>query len=266
MRSQTLSRRNDIDDDDLGGRQGVRPLWWRVLMRNPRDTLIMVAAAASMTAVIVNGLFLQPGPHPAPIFSVKPPPVPAREAVGTGAVDAAGAALLPRPRPADAAPVRRDGPPPARSRAEITTDVQRELGRRGFYDGAVDGLYGARTDAAIRDFEQAAGLKSTGEPTEALLQTIGRSNLKGKPAAIQPLPRRDAIAELISPSNSRQIASVQRALSDFGYGQIKASGVFDADTRGAVERFERERKMPVTGQISDRLLRELSGMTGRPLD
>jgi len=34
----------------------------------------------------------------------------------------------------------------------------------------------------------------------------------------------------------------------------------------AVEKFERERRLPVDGQISDRLVRELAGMTGRPLD
>jgi peptidoglycan hydrolase-like protein with peptidoglycan-binding domain len=55
-------------------------------------------------------------------------------------------------------------------------------------------------------------------------------------------------------------------LSDFGYGQIKATGVYDADTRASIERFERERKLPVTGQISERVVRELGAMTGRPLD
>jgi peptidoglycan hydrolase-like protein with peptidoglycan-binding domain len=249
------------DGDDLGGRRALRPLWWRVLVRHPRDTLIGVVAAAAMTAIVVNGLFLQPGPHPAPIFSVRPPPVAAREATG-----ATGAAIIPRPRPAEAAPARRDAMPPARSRGEIIADVQRELARRGFYDGAIDGLYGARTDAAIRDFEQSAGMKATGEPSEALLQAILRFGAKGKAAAMPAPPRRDVIAELISPANSRQIMAVQRALSDFGYGQIKATGVFDADTRAAIERFERERKLPVSGQISDQLMRELAGMTGRPLD
>lgn len=264
MRSETLRRRHELDDDDLGGRRALRPLWWRVLVRHPRDTLIGVVAAAAMTAVVVNGLFLQPGPHPAPIFSVKPLPVPAREA--TGATGATGTAVIPRPRPMDAASARRDSAPAARSRGDIIADVQRELARRGFYDGAVDGLFGARTDAAIRDFEQSAGLKSTGEPSESLLQAILRSGAKGKAVTIPVPPRRDVIADLISPANSRQITAVQRALSDFGYGQIKATGVFDADTRSAIERFERERKLPVTGQISDRLMRELSGMTGRPLD
>lgn len=230
-------------------------------MRRPRDTLIGLVAAATMTVITVNSLFLQPGPHPAPIFSVKPLPVAASDVTS-----ATGAVVMPRPRPAEAASVRRDPPPIARSRGEIIADVQRELARRGFYDGAVDGLYGARTDGAIRDFEQAAGLKATGEPSEALLQAIARSTLKGKTAAGAAASRQDPIAELIVPSNARQIMAVQRALSDFGYGQIKATGVYDAETRASVERFERERKLPVTGQISERLMRELAGMTGRPLD
>ena len=229
-------------------------------MRNPRDTLIGVVAAAAMTAVVVNALFLQSGRHPAPIFSIKPLPIAARDATGTTGV------VIPRPRPLEAAPARRDAAPGPRSRQEIVSDVQRELARRGFYDGAVDGVLGGRTDGAIRDFEQAAGLKSTGEPTEALLVTMQRSSVKGKVAAVPLPPRRDTIAEMISPTNSRQIMAVQRALSDFGYGQIKATGTFDAETRASIERFERDRKMPVTGQISERLMRELAGMTGRPID
>ena len=32
------------------------------------------------------------------------------------------------------------------------------------------------------------------------------------------------------------------------------------------QKFERERKIPVTGQVSDRLVRELATVTGRPID
>ena len=60
--------------------------------------------------------------------------------------------------------------------------------------------------------------------------------------------------------------AVQRALSDFGYGQIKPSGQFDPATKTAIEKFERDRKLPVTGQISDRLVRDLAATTGRPLE
>ena len=58
----------------------------------------------------------------------------------------------------------------ARPRAQIVSDIQRELSRRGFFDGPIDGIYGAKTDAAIRDFEHAAGVKASAQPDEALLR------------------------------------------------------------------------------------------------
>jgi hypothetical protein len=40
----------------------------------------------------------------------------------------------------------------------------------------------------------------------------------------------------------------------------------DAETQAAIEKFERERKLPITGQASERVVRELAAMTGRPLE
>ena len=75
--------------------------------------------------------------------------------------------------------------------------------------------------------------------------------------------RTDPIAELLAPSN--RTAAVQRTLAEFGYGQIKPTGTVGPETRAAIEKFERERRLPVTGQISERLTRELSVMKGGPL-
>ena len=59
---------------------------------------------------------------------------------------------------------------------------------------------------------------------------------------------------------------MQRALTEFGYGPVTATGAYDAPTRAAIERFERARKRPVTGQINDQLVRDLATLTGRPLE
>jgi hypothetical protein len=67
-------------------------------------------------------------------------------------------------------------------------------------------------------------------------------------------------------TGSRKVAAVQRALSENGYGQVKATGTIGADTQAAIQRFERERHMPVTGQMSDRLVRELAIVIGHPVD
>jgi peptidoglycan hydrolase-like protein with peptidoglycan-binding domain len=76
--------------------------------------------------------------------------------------------------------------------------------------------------------------------------------------------RSDPLADLIVAN--RRIASAQRALTEFGFGQIKPTGVAGPETKIAVERFERERRLPVTGQLSDRVMREISAVTGRSFD
>ena len=225
---------------------------------NRKDMVAAAGAALAALAIAVNALFLQHGAHPAPIFANKP-------LAGTPAGESTGTVALPRPRPVEGEATRFE-PAAPRARAEIVGDIQRELARRGFYDGATDGVYGPKTDAAIRDFEQATGVKAGGEPSDAMLQAIARAPVKAMANAIPNPPPRpsDPIGELIAPS--KQVTAVQRALAEYGYGQIRPTGVMDAGTRAAIEQFERTRKIPVTGQISPRLLRELSALTGRPLE
>jgi hypothetical protein len=84
------------------------------------------------------------------------------------------------------------------------------------------------------------------------------------PTLIAAVRHNDPIADLIGPSP--RIAALQQALSDFGFGQIKATGTTDAQTSAAIEKFERARNLPITGQASERVVRELAAMTGRPLE
>ena len=171
--------------------------------------------------------------------------------------------MLPRPRAAEpaAAPAT-----VARSQAQIVGDIQRELNRKGFYDGAVDGIWGAKTDAAARDFVQAAGLKINVDASESLLHAIVTSNVSRAAGDAAAAPaHNDPIAELIAPS--KQVLAIQRALADFGYGQIKPTGVYDPDTKAAIEKFERDRRLPVTGShFRAAWCANSSAMTGRPLE
>jgi peptidoglycan hydrolase-like protein with peptidoglycan-binding domain len=242
-----------IDSAEFEG-EGLRGLLLRALGNNPMDAIGLFILVIAAGAILINALYRQPGPHPAPIFSIKPRPV-ASEPVG-GVVPA-----IPRPRPENAPTTKPEAA--ARSRADIITDIQRELSRRGQYDGPVDGTVGPKTDSAIRDFETSAKLNVTGEPTEDVLRAIMRT----PPKSEAPPPRTarpDRIAELIAPP--QRVIAVQRALNDFGYGPLKATGSYGAETISAIQKFERDRKLPVTGQISPRLLRELSALTGRPLE
>jgi peptidoglycan hydrolase-like protein with peptidoglycan-binding domain len=206
-------------------------------------------STGAIFAIVSNALFLQKGPHPAPIFAARP--LLQQEAIVPPRTSSTQSHLG-----SDLA---------AQARVQLVANIQRELSRKSFYDGPADGIWGSKTDAAVRDFLQASGLKVNPDANENLLRAI--SNYVAKPvagtAAPSP-PATDPIAKLIAPS--KRIVSIQRALADFGYGQIKATGVYDPETRSAIEKFERDHRLPVTGQISDRFVRELAAMTGRPLE
>ncbi len=284
MRSRrTASLRSDRGrDEDAAGWLGARLSFLHDIGWGARDAIAFTVGVIGSLAILVNALFLQTGPHPAPLFktSLSPP-----EATNTVA------ATVPRPRPADPAPAKTElasvktepvpakvepvpakaeAPAIARTPAEIMADIQRELARRGFYDGPIDGVHGPKTDSAIRDFEQAAGLKPNLQVNEALLQMVVKSSIEApRTATASAAPagaaaRKDAIGDMLS--SSHRVLALQRALAQYGYGQIKPTGIVDAETRAAIEKFERERKLPVTGEPSDRVARELAGLTGRSLD
>jgi len=94
------------------------------------------------------------------------------------------------------------------------------------------------------------GLAQPGLATRAPQPGVVRSN--------------DPIGELIGLTS--RIMAVQRVLSDYGYGQLRPSGILDTPTSAAIEKFERERNMTVTGRVSDRLVSELAAMVGHPLE
>lgn len=89
------------------------------------------------------------------------------------------------------------------------------------------------------------------------------------PVASSTIPRPPASipsSEAVAAAGSHRVAAVQRALTEYGFGQLKPTGTAGSDTRAAILKFERERKLPVTGQVSERLVHELAAMIGHPID
>ena len=243
-------KRNDVTIDNGGAGRLAS-----AVARHPREFVGSLMAAIAVVSISTNALFLQKGPHPAPIFATRP--------IQQQPTTIAPPQLAPAQSAAQPLAQPNLAPEPlALNREQLIANIQRELSRRGFYDGTVDGIWGAKTDAATRDFIQTAGVRINPEPGDLLLKAILSSGAKvNRPA--EPV-RNDPIAELIAPS--KRVLAIQRALSDFGYGQIKPTGQYDPDTRTAIEKFERDHRLPVTGQISDRVVRELAAMTGRLLE
>jgi len=205
-----------------------RGLLMRILLHSPKDMIAGLLAAAAISAIVANALFLQAGRHPSPMFGAAAVPM------------HPSANPLPRPRPSEAA-----------TRAvELTAADAKAAEPRGDVRGEVksepksDAMTSLVTKATTPPASPAAAASST-----AIV----------RPPA--PVP-----AATPQTAAGRKIAAVQRTLTDYGYGQLKSTGLIGADTQAAIVKFERDRKLPVTGQMSDRLVRELSAMTGRPIE
>jgi Putative peptidoglycan binding domain len=169
---------------------------WTTAAHRPVDSAAVFCAAAASLIIIVNAVFLQSGPHPAPFF--------ANPAAQLQAVDTHPTATVP--------------PPPKTVEKPVEAPAARPV-----------------------------------QPTRTP---------PGSPAR-----RNDPIGDLIGASmtSPSRVAAVQRVLSDFGYGQLRASGTLDEPTSAAIQKFEGEHKLPVTGRLSDRLLNELAAMVGHPI-
>lgn len=91
---------------------------------------------------------------------------------------------LAKPAPVETAAIGEPPPPPAPQPPEPDRDIleiERLLQRLSFAPGPVDGTLDAATEEAIRQYEAAAGLPVTGEPSPALLEEL-RAVAAGVPA------------------------------------------------------------------------------------
>jgi len=231
-----------IDDDDempRRRRRGAkaaaieveqeRGLVMRMLVHSPKDMLAGLLAAAAICAIIANALFLQAGRHPSPMFgSVVTLPSP----------QTAVASPLPRPRPVELISRPAEAEPPEIRPVEVRGADPKQVEIKG-------------GDPKNPDPMANLLVKSTGAPA------AGPANVARPPA---PVP---ATAQA---AGARRVAAVQRALTQYGYGQLKPTGAVGSDTQAAISKFERDRKLPVTGQMSDRLVKELTAMIGHAID
>lgn len=139
----------------------------------------------------------------------------------------------------------RPAPDPA-----LTRSVQQQLAHLGFYDGALDGQYGPQTIAAIKQYQRQNALKQTGAVSQKLLQHLSFTrkiaDASNNTGSIQP-----------SGQSNASVRKVQERLTLFGYNPGKIDGVMGASTTRAIELFEADRSLPVTGKITAKLLQEL---------
>ena len=242
-----MPRNTDNEDMPRRRRRGARAavveaeaergLAMRILLHSPKDMIAGALAFAAVSAIIANALFLQAGRHPSPMFGT---------VTRMPAAAMAPASPLPRPRPVEAA-ARTADPLPSEPRVVELRSADPKSG---------DSRSDPKSDPMTNLVKAIAVPQAT--PSQASPSHVAR------PPAPIPAARNETIANQ-TPA-ARRVAAVQRTLTEYGYGQLKPTGTVGSDTQAAIQKFERERKLPVTGQVSDRLLRELTAMIGRPVE
>ncbi len=172
---------------------------------NPAMSGGLFVMALTAAAIVSNAMFLQSGHHPEPLFMTRPAadlldgdsvPLPRSRADRTGSIAPAVVDEPPLPRLQPAQKVATAPAVPAADRTVIT-DIQRALAERGLYKGAVDGISGSRTRAAITAFQKSQKLPVTGQPSAAVLDTLRAASVA---VAAKPAPKAPAVAAAPPPA------------------------------------------------------------------
>lgn len=196
------------------------------LARHPLQALGGVVLLATVGAVSVNALAWQTRTHPSPLFAAKP-----RESRPV----ATPVALSPARTTVASAPSPLPAPPPAAR----PRDPQAEPAR-------------LQPSAVVSPLPSPLPLPVP-RPKDPHADALRTSET----GSVTPNGRLDA---------QKSVAAAQRALIKLGHGALKVDGVLGPGTRHALERFERERKLPVTGELNARTVRELSAQAGLAID
>ncbi|MBB3769778.1 hypothetical protein FHS55_000364 [Angulomicrobium tetraedrale] len=232
-----------VDEIDLDGErvaiQPSRP------GRRTSDTIMLFLAALASAAILGNALVIHGARRAAPASVTGSLPT---DLLAAAAAAVAGDST-PLPTPAPAAPPL-PAPPPAPA---------------------------SHSDAPAI----AAPMNITPAPAAKPLPPARPAQPPRAPAAAAaPAPAPAGAAPLLPPANvaaaapaapvvppaevgaSPRVMEVQKALARLGYGPIRVDGRPGEATREAIQRFERDRRLPVTGEISDRVVRELNAIAG----
>ena len=225
--------------------EAERGLVMRALLHSPKDMVAGALAVAAIGAIVTNALFLQSGPHPSPMFgSVVTLPAPGSPSSGSP---------LPRPRPAEAI------------KSEAAPVEPKAVESRAVEPRAADAKASDLKASDVRATDPLTNLvkATSAAPATTSVAPASTSAIQRPPAAIPAASRTEGN---LGPGGPRRVAAVQRVLTEYGYGQLKPTGTIGPDTQAAIAKFERDRKIPATGQMTDRMVRELSAMIGHAID
>lgn len=139
----------------------------------------------------------------------------------------------------------------------VVENVQRELAAAGYYKGPIDGVIGRKTRQAIAAYQEAVGIEPDGKPTADLVEHIKFTREVSEASlftgSITPDPDAEARA---------RVRRVQTGLAELAYTPGEINGEMNSQTRDAIVSFQRDHKLPQTGEVTDELIAELGKTSG----
>ena len=143
--------------------------------------------------------------------------------------------------------------------SEGVRQMQQALRDLGYYEGEPDGVFGDATRLAVMAFQTANGLYASGEADRAMLLLHEGQTLSWP----------DFIAGKVCErgDSGAGVRSLQRRLKQMGYYDGECTDVFGDSTQRAVERFQSQNGLEITGRADEATCRLLySGTAGAPAD
>lgn len=280
------------------------------ILRHPKLVGGCTAFLVVFGFVAANALWYQPGHHPSPFLRTRDEDDPNgiagyRMTSPLGEHGNVTTFRIERQTDTPQAPAMQNGqqiaatpavpgqPQASHQPSELVAEIQRELSRRGLYEGPADGLIGPRTTAAILFFEETVGMEQTGEPTSRILSAlkidsattvaaIPKAVPQDRPAASNgggvaidpvaaairnaetPTPKAQNISlsssNAAKPAPKDMVSKIQQGLVNIAYADVKVDGVAGEQTRQAIRNFEKHYRLPETGEPNDAVLKKLKSI------
>ena len=161
------------------------------------------------------------------------------------------------------------GDPPAFTQKGSSGDsvekLQQALKIKGYYTGAVDGLYGSGTEGAVKAYQKAVGISQTGKADYATIMKLFGSVLTTTVANDPQMKGITKISEITVPATSKKgdsgknVLALQQALKIKGYYTAPIDSKYGEKTVEAVKAFQKSKGLAQDGVAGNTTIKALFG-------
>jgi peptidoglycan hydrolase-like protein with peptidoglycan-binding domain len=229
--------------------------------------LVTVAAVTALLSACNPASVGTPGPEPTAETTTTAPAA-TNSSTGAAPTPRATTSVTPQPKPKPTPTPEPTQRRPAAllaagAKGEKVRELQHRLRQLDWYAGSITGTYAASTTRAVEGFQGRRQLAATGEVDSrtwsklvAMTRTPTRAErhnvLVAGPALMKP------------GSAGVAVRGLQARLKQIGWYAADVTGTYGSVTASGVRGFQAKRDIPVTGQVDQRTLDRLRGMTRTP--